>query len=79
MYCVSSDCCVAHPRSARVCLQFVIVVVPDHTHLMFLLKQLYSQTLAVLFNILTLGYTTTKRISCNIFISKMGIEEHICP
>ena len=63
VYCVSSDCCVTHPRSAMVCLQFVIVVVPDHTHLMFMLKPLYNQILAVSQNVsvakclyLKLGY-----------------------
>ena len=34
---MSGDCCVAHPRGAMVCLQFVIVVFPDHTHSLFLL------------------------------------------
>ena len=32
---MSSDCCVALPRSAMCVLQFVIVVFPDHTHLLF--------------------------------------------
>ena len=30
---VSRDCCVALPRGAMVCLQFVIVVFLDHTHI----------------------------------------------
>ena len=33
---MSLDCCVALPRGAMGCLQFVIVVFPDHTHLLFL-------------------------------------------
>ena len=33
---VSADCCVAHPHDPRVCLQFVIVVFPSHTRLLFL-------------------------------------------
>ena len=33
---VSQDCWVALPPSAWVCLQFVIVVFPGHTHLLFL-------------------------------------------
>ena len=33
---VSRDCFVALPRGATVCLQFVIVVFPDHTHLLYL-------------------------------------------
>ena len=33
---MSRDCCVALLRAAWVCLQFVIVVFPDHTHLLFL-------------------------------------------
>ena len=33
---MSDDWCVALPRGAMVCLQFVIVVFPDHTHLPFL-------------------------------------------
>ena len=38
---MSRDCCVTLPRGAMVCLQFVIVVFPDHTHLLFLnLQQL---------------------------------------
>ena len=31
-----SSWCVALPLSAMFCLQFVIVVFPDHTHLLFL-------------------------------------------
>ena len=33
---MSRDCCVALPRGAMDCLQFVIVVFPDHTHLLYL-------------------------------------------
>ena len=33
----SRDCCVALPHDATVCLQFVIVVFPDHNHLLFLM------------------------------------------
>ena len=33
---MSRDCCVALPRDATGCLQFVIVVFPDHTHLLIL-------------------------------------------
>ena len=33
---MSHDCCVALPRGAIVCLQFVIVAFSDHTHLLFL-------------------------------------------
>ena len=29
---MSRDCCLTHPRGATNCLQFVIVVFPDHTH-----------------------------------------------
>ena len=32
---MSCDCCVALPRGAMGCLQFVIVVFPDHTNLLF--------------------------------------------
>ena len=31
---VSRDCCVALPRVPWVCLQFVVVVFSDHTHLL---------------------------------------------
>ena len=31
---VARDCCVALPHDATGCLQFVIVVFPDHTHLL---------------------------------------------
>ena len=31
---MSSDCCVAPPHGAMGCLQFVIVVFPDHTYLL---------------------------------------------
>ena len=34
---VSRDCCVALTHDAMVCLQLVIVVFPDFTHLLFLL------------------------------------------
>ena len=33
VFLVSCDCCVALPRG-EVCLQFMIVVYPDHTHLL---------------------------------------------
>ena len=33
---MSSDCCVALPGGAMGCLQYVIVVFPDHTHILFL-------------------------------------------
>ena len=33
---MSYDCHVALPHDAKVCLQFVIVVFHDHTHLLFL-------------------------------------------
>ena len=33
---MSLDGCVALPRSVMGCLLFVIVVFPDHTHLLFL-------------------------------------------
>ena len=36
VFLVSRDCCVALPRDATGCLQFVIVVFPAHTHLLFL-------------------------------------------
>ena len=32
---MSGYCCVALHRGAMVCLQFVIVVFPDHTHFLF--------------------------------------------
>ena len=32
VFLVSRDSCVALPHDATVCLQFVIVVFPDHTH-----------------------------------------------
>ena len=35
VFLVSRDCCVALPHDATVCLQFVIVVFPYHTHLLF--------------------------------------------
>ena len=38
VFLVSHDCCVALPHDATVCLQFVIVVFPDHTHLLFLIR-----------------------------------------
>ena len=34
-WCVSCDCCVALPRVAWVCLQFVIVAFPAHSNLLF--------------------------------------------
>ena len=34
---MSRDCCVALPRDAMVCLQFVSVVLSNHTHLLFCL------------------------------------------
>ena len=34
VFLVSHDCCVALPYDATDCLQFVIVVFPDHTHLL---------------------------------------------
>ena len=34
---MSRDCCVALPRGAMGCLQFVIVVFPGHTHLLFII------------------------------------------
>ena len=37
VFLVSRDCCVALPPVPWVCLQFVIVVFPDHTHLRFLI------------------------------------------
>ena len=37
VFLVSHDCCVALPRVSWVCLQFVIVVFPDHTHLLFMI------------------------------------------
>ena len=37
-----SDCCVALPRGAIGFLQFVIVVFPDHIHLLFLICSLGS-------------------------------------
>ena len=42
---MSGDCCVALPRGAMG-LQFVIVVFPDHNHLLFLCLK-YNQTLNV--------------------------------
>ena len=36
VFLVSRDCCVALLHDTMVCLQFVIVVFPDHTHLLFL-------------------------------------------
>ena len=38
-----SDCCVALPHDAMVCLQFVIVIFPDHTHY-FMPKVMISPT-----------------------------------
>ena len=35
VFLVSHDCCVALSQVPRVCLQFVIVIFPDHTHLLF--------------------------------------------
>ena len=35
VFLVSCDCCVALLHVPRVCLQSVIVVFPDHTHLLF--------------------------------------------
>ena len=35
VYLVSRDGCVALPRGVIGCLRFVIVVFPDHTHLLF--------------------------------------------
>ena len=37
VFLVSRGCCVALPRGAMVCLQFVIVVFTEYTHLLFLL------------------------------------------
>ena len=36
IFLVFHDCCVALSHDATGCLQFVIVVFPDHTHLLFL-------------------------------------------
>ena len=36
VFLVSWDCCVALPHDDMGCLQFVIVVFPDHTHLLYL-------------------------------------------
>ena len=35
VFLVSPDCCVALPHDVTFCLQFVIVVFPDHNHLLF--------------------------------------------
>ena len=35
VFMVSRDCCATFLTMPRVCLQFVIVVFPDHTHLIF--------------------------------------------
>ena len=35
VFLMSLDCCVALPRGAMGFLQFVILVYPDHTHLLF--------------------------------------------
>ena len=40
---MSRDCCVALPRGATGCLQFVIVVFPDHTHLQILTALRYDK------------------------------------
>ena len=40
---MSRDGCVALPCGAMVCLRFVIVVFPDHTHLLFLLREHMAQ------------------------------------
>ena len=40
---MSCDGWAALPRGATGCLQFVIVVFPDHTHLLFLLKDTYNK------------------------------------
>ena len=37
---VSRDCCVALPHDVMVCLQFVIVIVPDYTHYLLVHTQL---------------------------------------
>ena len=34
---MSRDCLVAFPHDTNVFLQFIIVIFPDHTHLLFLL------------------------------------------
>ena len=36
VFLVYHDCCVALPRNATALTEFVIVVFPDHTHLIFL-------------------------------------------
>ena len=38
VFLVSHNCCVALPHDAMGCVQFVIVLFPDHTHLLFLSK-----------------------------------------
>ena len=39
---MSRDCCVALPHGAMGCLQFVIVVFLDHTHLLFFMMSPYD-------------------------------------
>ena len=37
---VSRDCCVAQPHDSTGCLQLVIVVFTDHTHLLFWIERI---------------------------------------
>ena len=51
---MSPDCCVALSHDATVCLQFGIVVFPDHTHLLFLTQIRPIQTARKGYQLMTL-------------------------
>ena len=46
---MSRECCLALPHGPRVCLQFVIVVFPDQSHLLFF-RPGYVQTSLLSYN-----------------------------
>ena len=55
VFLVPRDCCVALPHDATVCLQFVIVVFPDHTHLLCLMPMLSG--LGLQYGQLSIGFS----------------------
>ena len=54
VFLVSHNCCVALPHDAMSCLQFVISVFPDHTHLLFWMLVIVTQAILHFFLRVTL-------------------------
>ena len=63
---MSRDCCVAFPCGAMVCLQFVIVVFPDHTHLLFFMETLGKESLS---------YSKVKTLAAEFKRRRESVEE----